>query len=153
MKKNMETMQSVYHVKVNIEQNPNHVKKVQALTLNQSRPMHGLKGTYGLYGSQEWLNNLDAGIIPQVKISGIIQRIYTVDMDNGEVPDTIDIKLDDSGKIVSKGIFVNNKANITLFKVGKRVDILYYLEEMKAMDYSTGEQIKHEFVFEMAVAI
>lgn len=61
----MESMHLVYHVKVKINKDPNYVKEVQALTLNQSKPRYGLKGTYGLYGSSEWLNNLDLGIIPR----------------------------------------------------------------------------------------
>lgn len=149
----MEYMHLVYHVKVKINKDPNYVKKVQALTLNKSKPTYGLKGTYGLYGSAEWLNNLDSGVIPRKSLSGIIQRIYTVDMDNGNLPDTMDIKLNDSGKIVKQGIFVNNDSDLKLFVIGKRVDVVYYIEDMKEIDYSTGDNIKHEFVLEMSVSV
>ncbi|MCH7329444.1 hypothetical protein [Acinetobacter modestus] len=149
----MKPMKLVYQVRVKIEQNPKHVKAVQALTLNQSRPTHGLNGTYGLYGSAEWLNNLELGVIPRKKITGLIRRIYIVDMDESEGPDTMDVVLDCDGKTVSKGIFFNDENDLQLFEVGKRVEILYYIEEMKAVDHSTGEKVKHEFVLEMAVSI
>jgi len=149
----MESMHLVYHVKVKINKDPNYVKKVQALTLNKSKPTYGLKGTYGLYGSAEWLNNLDSGVIPRKNLSGIIQRTYTVDMDNSNLPDTMDIKLNDSGKIVKQGIFVNNDSDLKLFVIGKRVDIVYYIEDMKAIDHSTGDSVKHEFVLEMSVSV
>ena len=68
----MKPMKLVYQVRVKIEQNPKHVKAAQALTLNQSKPTHGLNGTYGLYGSAEWLNNLELGVIPHKKITGLI---------------------------------------------------------------------------------
>lgn len=148
----METMYLVYHVRDKIRKDPNYIKKVQALTLNELRPMHGLKGTYGLYGSFEWLNNLESGKIPRKEISGIIQRIYTTDMDNGNIPDTMDIELKDIGKIVKQGIFLNNESDINLFMVGKKVEIIYYIEDMKAIDHSTGENKKHEFVLEMKIS-
>lgn len=148
----METMYLVYHVRDKIRKDPNYIKKVQALTLNELRPMHGLKGTYGLYGSFEWLNNLESGTIPRKEISGIIQRIYTTDMDNGNIPDTMDIELKDIGKIMKQGIFLNNDSDINLFMVGKRVEVIYYIEDMKAIDHSTGENRKHEFVLEMKIS-
>ncbi|WP_111854680.1 hypothetical protein [Acinetobacter oleivorans] len=148
----METMYLVYHVRDKIRKDPNYIKKVQALTLNELRPMHGLKGTYGLYGSFEWLNNLESGTIPRKEISGIIQRIYTTDMDNGNIPDTMDIELKDIGKIMKQGIFLNNESDINLFMVGKRVEVIYYIEDMKAIDHSTGENRKHEFVLEMKIS-
>lgn len=148
----METMYLVYHVRDKIRKDPNYIKKVQALTLNELRPMHGLKGTYGLYGSLEWLNNLESGTIPRQEISGTIRRIYTTDMDNRNIPDTMDIELKDIGKIVKQGIFLNNESDINLFMAGKRIEIIYYIEDMKAIDHATGKNVKHKFVLEMKIS-
>ena len=90
----IEPMKLVYQVRVEIEQNPDYVKDVQKLTLNQSKPTRGLNGTYGLYGSIEWLNNLESGVIPRKKIFGIIQSVYKVSMDESVGSDTMDILID-----------------------------------------------------------
>lgn len=149
----IEPMKLVYQVRVEIEQNPDYVKDVQKLTLNQSKPTRGLNGTYGLYGSIEWLNNLESGVIPRKKIFGIIQSVYKVSMDESVGSDTMDILIDADGKTVKEGIYFNDENDLELFKAGKRVEILYYIEEMKAVDYATGGKVKHEFVLEMAVSI
>lgn len=46
------------------------------LTLDNSRPMLGLKGTYGLFGSSAWWANIEKRKIPLLFVSGTICRVY-----------------------------------------------------------------------------
>ena len=147
-----EPMKLVYQVQVKIKQKPEYVKKVQELTLNKQRPTTGLNGTYGLYGSKEWLEHLESGVIPRKQISGVIQEVYRASMDSSGDPDQIDIILDGGG-IISKGIYINHRKDLKLFQKGKRVEILCFLEDMKLIDHSVGTYQTHEFVLEVAVSL
>lgn len=35
---------------------------------------------------------------------------------------------------------------------GKRIEIIYYIEDMKAIDHATGKNVKHKFVLEMKIS-
>jgi hypothetical protein len=48
----------IYNLAVELENDPEHVKLVQELTLDKTRPLMGLKGTHGLFGSNEWWNSI-----------------------------------------------------------------------------------------------
>lgn len=47
-------MKMVFLLSEELKMNPGRVALTQALTLNSSKPMMGLKGIHGLFGSQEW---------------------------------------------------------------------------------------------------
>lgn len=50
-------MKLVFDLRKENEYNKDHVKAVQELTLNKNKMM-GLKGTFGLYNSDEWWENI-----------------------------------------------------------------------------------------------
>lgn len=121
------------------------VKETQELTLDKSRPFMGLKGTFGLYGSEEWWNSIKNGRIKSYIITGKICRLYEAGQDNeGEINSFTLIS--DSKKLWDEGIYLNNSNDISLFKIGKRVKILYILNELKSGGYL-------ESVLEMVVEI
>ena len=51
-------MRTVYDLEIKLQSDPEQVRDAQALTLDGSRPLMGLAGTYGLFGSAEWWGNL-----------------------------------------------------------------------------------------------
>lgn len=46
-------MKFVYLLSTELKSDPEYVMLVQRLTLDQSKPFMGLKGTHGLFGSKE----------------------------------------------------------------------------------------------------
>jgi hypothetical protein len=64
------SMKLVYQLSVDLAENPASMYRIQKTTLDESKPLIGLKGTYGLYGSDEWWNNIINGVIPLVYRSG-----------------------------------------------------------------------------------
>ncbi len=68
-------MRTIYLLSKMLEEDPEYMKKVQNLTLNESKPYLGLKGTFGLFGSEEWWKNIEANIIPQREIKGTIIKV------------------------------------------------------------------------------
>ncbi len=53
-----ENFKQVYSLRLELENDNAHMLKVQSLTLDESRPLLGLKGRKGLFGSTKWWENI-----------------------------------------------------------------------------------------------
>jgi len=144
-------MKLVYQLAVDLQNDPEHVASAQALTLDESRPYLGLKGTYGLFGSEQWLSNLRNGVMATKYVVGIITSVYTAGQDSTDEdpPNAFDLLTDD-GTETSDSFYANDEADLALFKVGARVEALYALDPLK---YSHGERRYSETTVEMAVSV
>jgi hypothetical protein len=145
-------MRLVYSLLQAIADDPEDVKLTQALTLDATRPLLGLKGRHGLYGSQQWWNSIDQRKMPLLFVGGIIQRAYVAGMDQCDENNTIDLLLDD-GSIRMEGIYANNKADISMFRVGCRVELVCALDELKRQPAPDGSVNYLEIPLEMAVSL
>ncbi|WP_440467008.1 hypothetical protein ACKI1H_28010 [Pseudomonas sp. YH-1] len=119
-------MKRVYQLSEELKNDPEQIALAQALILNFSRPM-GLKGTHGLFGSSEWWSSIEQRKIPLFLVSGVICRTYVAGQDGSEVNNGIEILLDD-GSVRDVGIYINDKADMPLFQIGCRVEIVYALD-------------------------
>lgn len=140
----------VYRLSEELANDPGQVVDAQSLTLDPTRPELGLKGSCGLFGSREWWSSIDAGRIKKKIVSGVITRIYVEGQDRGELPNSIDMRCDD-GSTRMEGIYVNSKEDAALYRVGKRVSVVYVLDEMKA-PLSDGMPDYLDIVFEVYMA-
>lgn len=145
-------MKLVYLLSRELKANPRRVELTQALTLDQSRPNMGLKGTYGLFGSQEWWDSIEQRRMPVLFLSGVIKDAYVSGQDPSEINNTIDLMLDD-GSVCEVGIYVNDEHDISLFRVGCRADIVYALDEMKEQPDVDGGINRSKTALEMAVSL
>ncbi len=145
-------MKLVYLLSRELKANPQRVELTQALTLDQSRPNMGLKGTYGLFGSQEWWDSIEQRKMPVLFLSGVIKDAYVAGQDPSEINNTIDLMLDD-GSVCEVGIYVNDEHDISLFRVGCRADIVYALDEMKEQPDVDGGINRSKTALEMAVSL
>jgi len=143
-------MLKVYELSEELKRDPDQVALAQALTLNPDKPYLGLKGNLGLFGSPEWWSNIKDGVIPTVRISGVIQRVYVTGQDVAELPNTFDMLTSDGQKHV-EGIYVNNPEYIGKFKVGATVEVSYALDELKAPASHAGKNYSN-IVLEMSVS-
>jgi hypothetical protein len=141
-------MKLVYELSVALENDPEYIKVVQALTLNKSRPFMGLKGTYGLYGSAKWWNSIRTGVMPLRHVSGVIVRTFWAGQDTPDGHNSFNFRCD-TGEVVSESFYANNPEDCALFKVGCRVEILYAIDEYKEPSFNDGSGM----VLEMAVSI
>ncbi|CAB3796428.1 hypothetical protein [Paraburkholderia caffeinilytica] len=146
------TMKLVFRFEDELRANPHRVALSQALTLNASKPNVGLKGLHGLLGSPEWWESIQAGKMPLLFISGVVQRIYFSGQDEGGANNTLDLKLDD-GSVRAVGIYVNNSENLKLFHIGCRVSIVYALDALKLQPAIDGGVNYSKIALEMAVSI
>lgn len=145
-------MKLVYQLSKELEDDPEQVALAQTLTRDQSRPLMGLKGSHGLFGSQEWWNSIKSGTIPLRYVSGVIKRMYVSGQERDVPENTFDL-LTSEGATKSESCYTNAKDDLGLYQVGRRVDIVYALDELKAQP-AADEGVNHsEIVLEMAVSL
>ena len=110
---------------------PQWVANAQSLTLNRDRPYIGLKGNHGLFGSEEWVNNIKNGVISKFRRSGIIVDIRTANLDDPEdICNTAKLCVDDGSEFYLSFYF-NNSDQEMMYKIGKKITMEYILDERK----------------------
>lgn len=144
-------MKLVFQLTEELKRDQERVTLAQALTLNEAKPHAGLRGRYGLFASQEWWDNIEQGKMPCQLISGVISRVY-VGGQNETVNNMIDLMTPD-GEVKGEGIFLNDRADVKLFRVGCRADILLALDEMKHQPAANGGINYSKVTLEMAVSL
>ena len=142
-------LELVYEFSKDITNDPDQIRDTHKLTLDESRPFMGLRGDKGLFGTQEWWENIHAKVIPSEIKSGVITRTYVAGMENLAQDNSFEY-LDDTGKLHDEGIYTLNKSKRSLFNLNHLVVIYYAYDEMKAStiedpDYSCS-------VIEMAIS-
>jgi hypothetical protein len=142
-------LRRVYYLTDELQANPRQVELAQALTRDKSRPSMGLLGKHGLFASEEWWNSINTGRIGLRRVAGTVNRVYEAGQDRMGVPNTVDLDLDD-GSRTTVGIYVNDKRDVKLFKPGRRVELVYALDVLKA-DHGSGRYL--EIALEMAVSV
>lgn len=142
-------MKVVYRLSEELANDPEQVADAQALSLDEARPYVGLKGTHGLFGSSEWWANIETGVIPKKNLCGVITRVYVTGQERSDLPNTFDLRGSD-GSIHMEGIYVNSQDDVALYKVGRQVEVVYLLDELK-MPLPDGGKDYLEIVLEVSV--
>lgn len=124
----------------------------QALTLDAARPIMGLKGTHGLFGSAQWWDSIHQSRMPLKFVSGVILRTYFAGQDTPGLPNKAELRLRD-GSVVDAGIYVNDDEDVSLFKPGRRVRVVYALDELKKQPAAEGGVNYLTTALEMAVSL
>lgn len=143
-------MKLVYRLSEELDNDPGQVAAAQALSLDATRPYVGLKGTHGLFGSPEWWANIESGVIPKKRLSGVIARVYVAGQEHSDVPNTFDLRCGD-GSVIMEGIYVNSQDDVALYQLGRQVEIVYALDELK-MPSPDGGKDYLEIVLEVSVS-
>jgi hypothetical protein len=144
-------MKRVYLLSEELRVDRKQVELTRKLTLDKSRPHMGLKGSFGLFASEIWWDNINRRKMPLRLLRGPVARVYEAGQDQEGINNTVDLSLE-NGTVIPVGIYVNDPVDIDLFKVGSWVVIVYALDELK--DPSTNLGDKHAQVsLEMAVSL
>lgn len=122
---------TMYDLRTLIDADPGVLKNVHQLTMDESRPLLGLRGNFGLYGTPEWWESIRTGKIRSVRRSGRIARLYTVGRDYPPRPNQFDA-ISDDGTIWSESLYTMHKKDYRRYQVGLTVDVEYALDELKA---------------------
>jgi hypothetical protein len=125
-------MKVVFELSRELAEKPEYVAQVQAMTLNAEKPLLGLRGTYGLFGSNDWWSNIANGKLRTITRSGVIQELIFAGQDArwGDEVNSFRLVCDDD-TIHLMSIRVHEKTDRKLFCVGASVWAVYVLDELK----------------------
>lgn len=135
---------------------PQEIRKIQALTLDETRPTEGLSGYRGLYGSNEWWHNVQCEKIRRGFESGIISGVHAGRDDWLELPGLLMDVLVSGTELIGLPVRVNDEADLALFQVGCRVDFIHLYLEEKWTPSAEDESEETEWapdVLEMAISL
>lgn len=145
-------MKKVYSLSEELKEDPEYAALTRSVTLDESKPNIGLNGTFGLFDTKEWWDNIKQRKMPLLFLNGVIKRSYVAGQDSSKFNNTIDLLLDD-GSIKMTSIYVNNESDADLFKVGHAVSIVYALDELKPAAASLFGQKYNQIALEMAISL
>src|SRR5262249_49094767 len=91
----MAKMITVYSLRQELEKNTEYVRRAQQLSLDASKPHMGLSARLGLYGSDEWWQNVEKGVIPRARYLGVITETFCAGMDSDRRHNSFRMKTDD----------------------------------------------------------
>jgi hypothetical protein len=134
-------LKEIYTLEKDLESDPKRVELAQKLTIDDSRPSMGLKGTYGLFASEKWWRNFHNNKIPKVIYNGVIEDVHFSGMHNESKSFTL--RLDDGG-IYKYSLVADQKSDLKLYKEGARLQVVTYIEKMK----NGSEQ---DFVYKISI--
>lgn len=121
-------MKTVYSLSEDLNRNPKKVELTQARTLDNRSLPGGLKGTYGLFGSDEWWHNIFKEVIPVTRLMGMVTRIYREGMHNEGLGFEMEVS---DGSTFRYSCVVNQHRNLKLYQVGKKITFEYATEPLK----------------------
>ena len=134
-------MKEIYTLEASLSKDPERVRLAQELTKNKSKPNMGLKGKYGLFGSDQWWNNLYKSKIPHNIYEGVIEDIHFSGMHNESKSFTLRLK---DNTTYSYTLVADNKKDIKLYQEGTYAKVITFIEPLK-----TGDN--HEFVWKICI--
>jgi len=121
-------MKTVFDLKIALADDPVRVEDTRKLTLDESRPLMGLAGTYGLLGSPEWWDNLNSGKIPTMIYEGVIESVQFEGMNNEGRSFTL-AQGDAEPYIYS--CVANQKSDLRLYEIGRKARVTVLSEKKK----------------------
>ncbi|MGB8808454.1 MAG: hypothetical protein WCD17_03700 [Acinetobacter calcoaceticus] len=127
----------VYNLRNWLEKNgEDEIKSTHALTLD-SNTNSGLSGVYGLYGTNEWWDNVEKGNIETYILSGVIAELSkgNVFVDDNTM---ITIVSDNTEDDIYEGVLFTNenlkREYSNLYSKGNKIVVFYILDELKDKD-------------------
>jgi len=115
-------MKTIYQLRKNRQ----FIADAQAASLSP-KPF-GLKTTHGLFGSDQWWQNVEAGVIPQIRKVGAITRLFRAGMHNES--QCFEMVCQDGEKFEYDCVAANRKDR-KLYKVGVGVELTFVESELK----------------------
>lgn len=123
-------MKVVYSLRNDLEKDQSRIRDTQSLTLNDAKPLLGLKGNKGLFGSEEWWSNIESGVIEGECVTGVIASLYVAGQERLDHPNEFEFTLND-GSSRSEAILTDDPNSISAYAIGRQVQIHYAYDELK----------------------
>lgn len=121
-------MKTVFSLREKIRADAQYVAAVQARTLDTRKIPGGLKGAYGLLGSDQWWKSIADGTAPVTRLSGIISSTGPEGMHNeGRA---FEMKMSD-GSSYKHSCVADRKEDQKKYVTGKKIEVVYVTEPLK----------------------
>lgn len=143
----------VYELAKELATNPARVSTTQALTLNAEKPLMGLLGDSGLFGSKEWWLSINEGRIEVRVYKGIIQRLYIAGQDADEDEGNDFEYLCEDGNVRRASCVANDDTDLRLYRIGATVELAYALDKLKKQPARDGKLNFAEVLLEVSVEL
>jgi hypothetical protein len=128
----------VYELAKELAANPARMARTQALTLNADKPLMGLLGDHGLFGSTEWWQSITEGRIEVRVYKGTIQRLYVAGQDaDGDQGKDFEYLCED-GVVRCESCVANDDGDLALYREGVSVVLTYALDKLKKQPARDG---------------
>jgi len=121
-------MRLIYSLRERLNNDPKYVASVQTRTLDNRKLPGGLKGVYGLFGSDQWWNSIAEGTAPVTRLKGIITSTYSEGMHNDGRG--FEMQMSD-GSSYKYSCVSNHKGDRKKYVVGKSIEVAYVTEPLK----------------------
>jgi hypothetical protein len=123
-------MTLVYSLREKLKSDPKYVAQVQAVTLGHYKPNlpGGLKGVYGLFGSDQWWKNIADGLAPVTRLKGTITGVHFEGMQNEGR--RFEMRMPD-GSTYQYSCVANQKLDRKRYVTGKAIEFVYLTEPLK----------------------
>ena len=131
-------METVYRLR----DREDSLRQMQEASL--SHPFLGVKVTHGLIGSEEWWNNIAAGMLELHSVRGFVSGLW-LGMHNSE-PGTFAMTLQD-GTVFREMTTLEASESIEKFPLGRVVEVDYVVQEPKTK--FEGSRDDHRVVLEI----
>lgn len=106
------------------------IRRVQRATLTTAE--FGFQQTDGLYGSEEWWENIRTGALPLHRLTGVITKVYM-----GSMRDWPEFRMRTAlGEESSWTRYVHTKEQDGLYVVGRRIEIDYVVQRYKPKSWN-----------------
>jgi hypothetical protein len=135
-------MKIAYRLKEDLE----FIDKVQHAT--RTTKDFGFEPTHGMFGSDEWWQNIAAGELPVHTLKGRITDLYMVGTDDS--PQSNFNMVSDAGEESGWAREFNSLEQDGLYRVGSRIEIDYLWQRYRPESWAKGAEIKQ--VLEIRIA-
>lgn len=143
-------MALVYSLREKLNSDPKYVAAVQARTLDNRELPGGLKGVYGLFGSDQWWRRIADGTAPVTRLKGTIASLYLEGMENEGRG--FEMRMP-NGSSYKYGCVFNRKDDRKKYAVGKEIEVVFVTEPLKnPVPVSDGSLLTHtDTVLEISI--
>ncbi len=123
-------MKLVFSLREKLKSDPKYVAAVQAVTLGHDKRNlpGGLKGVFGLFGSEQWWKNIADGFAPVTRLKGILTTVHFEGMHNEGRG--FEMRMPD-GSTYKYSCVANHKPDRKRYVVGKTIEVVYMAEPLK----------------------
>lgn len=142
----------IYELATELAANPARIAMAQALTLNADKPLMGLLGDCGLFGSNEWWQSISEGRIEVRVYKGTIKRLYVAGQDADEDQSNDFEYVCDDGRVRRASCVAHDDGDLALYREGATVALAYALDKLKKQPAKDGGINFTEVLLEVVIA-